>query len=349
MGIDWSIFVKTHMISAPRRSLINFLKRLWLPFAVFVLATNVQRLEAFAEQPHKPPSVKPEIAWPEVTQSARPWTRWWWHGSAVDEKNLTRLLEEYKAVGLGGVEITCIYGVKGNEARNRRYLSPEWIQAMQHTIDEVERLGMGVDLPAGSGWRMGGPSVKLEDANSKLMLEKAQVSAGEVFSRTFDKSVPQVIVAVADSGKEITLTDQISNRSLRWESPAGDSWTVYMLGYTWAGDRVKRPAPGGAGYNINPFSHRSVESYLAMFGEKLDQLPGIRAQFHDSFEYEGDWQPEFLDEFAKRRGYHVEEYLPALAGDGSKDQVARVKCDYRETLSDLVLDSACRTMGKLGT
>ena len=101
---------------------------------------------------------------------------------------------------------------------------------------------------------------------------------------------------------------------------------------------MKRPAPGGAGYNINPFSRRSVESYLAMFGEKLDQLPGIRAQFHDSFEYEGDWQPEFLDTFSRRRGYRLEQYLPALAGDGTKDQVARVKCDYRETLSDLVLD-----------
>ena len=102
--------------------------------------------------------------WPEVTQTARPWTRWWWHGSAVDEANITRLLETYKAAGLGGVEITCIYSVKGTEERNRQYLSPEWIAAVRHTLREAKRLGLGVDLPTGSGWRMGGPSVTDEDA-----------------------------------------------------------------------------------------------------------------------------------------------------------------------------------------
>ncbi len=61
-------------------------------------------------------------------------------------------------------------------------------------------------------------------------------------------------------------------------------------------------------------------------------------RFHDSFEYEGDFQPEFLAEFARRRGYKLEDHLPAFAGEGEADYIARVKCDYRETLSDLVLE-----------
>ena len=35
----------------------------------------------------------------------RPWTRWWWPGSAVDTNNVTRLLTEYRDAGYGGVEI----------------------------------------------------------------------------------------------------------------------------------------------------------------------------------------------------------------------------------------------------
>ena len=31
--------------------------------------------------------------WPTPTNVSRPWTRWWWLGSAVDAKNLSRLLE----------------------------------------------------------------------------------------------------------------------------------------------------------------------------------------------------------------------------------------------------------------
>jgi len=40
------------------------------------------------------------LAWPEATRECRPWTRWWWLGSAVDQTNLTRLLTQYQDAGL---------------------------------------------------------------------------------------------------------------------------------------------------------------------------------------------------------------------------------------------------------
>jgi hypothetical protein len=103
---------------------------------------------------------------------------------------------------------------------------------------------------------------------------------------------------------------------------------------------VKRPAPGGEGRNINPLARQSIENYLDYFGKALGDAPrdGIRAQFHDSYEYEGNWCASFFDEFAKRRGYKLEEHLPALDGKGDPDEVARVKCDYRATVADLVRD-----------
>ncbi|MBS1606386.1 MAG: hypothetical protein JST42_27255, partial [Bacteroidetes bacterium] len=51
-----------------------------------------------------PQRVVPGVGWPAVTQTARPWTRWWWMGSAVDRAGLTWNLEQYKAAGLGGME-----------------------------------------------------------------------------------------------------------------------------------------------------------------------------------------------------------------------------------------------------
>ena len=38
--------------------------------------------------------------WPDAPAEARPGTRWWWLGSAVDEKNLTYNLEEYARAGM---------------------------------------------------------------------------------------------------------------------------------------------------------------------------------------------------------------------------------------------------------
>jgi hypothetical protein len=64
-----------------------------------------------------------------------------------------------------------------------------------------------------------------------------------------------------------------------------------------------------------------------------------RAQYHDSYEYgKTTWTDDFFDEFLKRRGYDLRKHLPELNDEGDKEVVARVKCDYRETISDLHLE-----------
>jgi hypothetical protein len=65
-----------------------------------------------------------QIKWLSITPVTKPWTRWWWMGSAVNPKDLTANMEQYRAAGLGGVEITPIYGVKGYEDQFVEYLSP---------------------------------------------------------------------------------------------------------------------------------------------------------------------------------------------------------------------------------
>ncbi|QDU56231.1 glycosyl hydrolase [Aeoliella mucimassa] len=283
------------------------------------------------------PTATSSVAWPAATTTSRPWTRWWWHGSAVDDANLTRLLDTYHEAGLGGVEITCIYGVQNNDSRNLVYRSDAWVDAVQHVLREANRLGMGVDLPAGSGWRMGGPNITMDLANSRVIVESDQAVGGKTFVKRFAKSTPQSALALNAAGEQVDLTEKIADGKLTWQVPEGD-WTVYSLAYRWSGDRVKRPDPGGEGININPYWKHSVNAFLTDFDSTLNRLPGVRAQFHDSFEYQGDWQPEFLDAFAKRRGFRLEAHLPALAGEGDRELIARVKSDYRETISDLLLE-----------
>src|SRR4051812_7625436 len=36
----------------------------------------------------------PATGWPEITRENKPWTRWWWPGSAVDKASLTQQLEK---------------------------------------------------------------------------------------------------------------------------------------------------------------------------------------------------------------------------------------------------------------
>src|SRR5436189_1207323 len=110
------------------------------------------------------------LAWPATTSEAKPWTRWWWMGSSVDSANLTAELETLAAAGIGGVEVTSIYGVHGSEHASVPYLSDRWIKLLLHAATEARRLGMGLDMPPGSGWRLGGPGVHLEDAVASLRI-----------------------------------------------------------------------------------------------------------------------------------------------------------------------------------
>mgnify|MGYP007087751443 CR=1 FL=1 len=63
-------------------------------------------------------------------------------GSAVDKENLTRNLDAYAKAGMGTMEITPIYGVKGNEANEIPFLSSPWMEMLQYTESEAARLGM---------------------------------------------------------------------------------------------------------------------------------------------------------------------------------------------------------------
>ena len=34
-----------------------------------------------------------DLSWPAITKEAKPWTRWWWLGSAVDQEGITYRLD----------------------------------------------------------------------------------------------------------------------------------------------------------------------------------------------------------------------------------------------------------------
>jgi hypothetical protein len=108
--------------------------------------------------------------------------------------------------------------------------------------------------------------------------------------------------------------------------------------------KVKRPAPGGEGYMLNPFYRPAIDKYLERFTRTFASYRGKlpRSMYHDSFEYQVNWSPDFPDEFAKRRGYRIENEYAALFGDDASDHAARVRCDYRETMSDLLLENFTR-------
>jgi len=253
----------------------------------------------------------------------------------VDKTNLTGLLTEYRDAGIGGVEICPIYGAKGSEDRFIDFLSPKWMEMLAHTAAECKRLGLGLDLTTGTGWPFGGPNVTPDIASAKVVLKRYDVAGAEQFKADLPQGQLQCLMAYSDKNEQLNLTDKVADRHFEWKAPAG-KWRLYAVLESSPVQKVKRAAPGGEGNVLDPYSVRALNQYLTRFDKAFADYHGEkpRSWFHDSFEYYGaQWTPDFLHEFEARRGYDLRPQLPALFGEGPEDTVARVKSDYRETIS----------------
>ena len=115
---------------------------------------------------------------------------------------------------------------------------------------------------------------------------------------------------------------------------------VYTVEIGRTKQKVKRAAPGGEGWVVDHFDREAVHNYLDRF-EKAFAASGVpypHTFFNDSYEvYKANWTPTLFDEFLKRRGYDLRDHLPELLG--YKDDGNQVLSDYRETLSDLLLEN----------
>ncbi len=280
-----------------------------------------------------------ETNWPEATQTSKPWTRWWWMNNGVDKENLSRELTEFAQMGIGGVEITPIYGVKGEEDRTIEFLSPQFNTIINYTAEEASRLGLGVDLPAGSGWRNGGPFVPREKGLWNIKIEKRKLKSGDKINILKDYQDAACATFLPENGLAEVL--EIDKPFL-----AKTNGTIFVALRIKSRDKVKRPANGGEGWAIDTFNEDITIWYLKEFWKRLGIENGkIRCFFHDSFEYTGDFTTDFLSQFETRRGYKLEKYLHALDSEcRDAELIARVKSDYRQTLSDLVLESFIQPM-----
>ena len=379
------------------------MKRLCFSLAVLALISSPS-----AQQP-------PERDWPAVRRETKPWTRWWWHGSAVDRASLSAELKTLRQAGIGGVEITPIYGVRGEETRFIPYLSQSWVEMLDHTLREAARVDIGVDMATGTGWPFGGPWVTDDMAPRTLahktwtleagqqlaepirlqqaplvralgnqIYEVGEVKPGEpkpigtsqqpqtrkdvrplqisdlahpvtanknlqalaIEQVKYPRDLPvTAVIACGESGKVIDLTPRVSgDRLLDWKAP--ERSTIYAVFAGWHGKLVERAAPGGEGHVIDHFSTSAIRSYLARFDRAFERRNALtlRAFFNDSYEVDdasgqGDWTPRLFEEFRARRGYDLRHHLPALFSRDAGDRGARVIADYRETISDLLLDT----------
>lgn len=132
----------------------------------------------------------------QKVSTAKPWTYWWWMGSAVKTADIQQQLKTFQQSGLGGVHIIPIYGAKGAEKDFLTFLSKDWMDALEYTVEEGSKLGLGVDMTTGTGWPFGGPNVSAADGAKQLDWANA---ASDI------KNTNQMVKRAAPGGEGLVL------------------------------------------------------------------------------------------------------------------------------------------------
>ena len=153
--------------------------------------------------------------------------------------------------------------------------------------------------------------------------------------------------SIIDPSKVIDITQYMDTDSrLSWDAPEG-TWMVLRIGQTTTGVQ-NHPAPdGGWGLECDKYSREAYDFHFDhFFGDLLEALGplaarGLAGGLIDSYETGmQNWTREFPQEFAKRRGYDLRKYLPAMTGRvvESREVSERFLWDIRRTCADLMGD-----------
>lgn len=223
-----------------------------------------------------------------------------------------------------------IYSAKGSEPGSEDLDAAKWKQSLKIK---------GIELSAAS---------KINHYEGK------NGSIWRVSESTTQEQVPDA--ACVPLAKMINISQYLSaDGHLNWNVPAGH-WTIVRFGHTSTG-HTNATGGGGKGLECDKFNPEAIKlQFNGWFGEAIKQAgPALAAKVLNTFHIDSwecgsqNWSPVFRDEFKKRRGYDILDYLPVMAGIPVESTATseRFLHDVRQTISELVVDVFYETMAKL--
>jgi hypothetical protein len=293
-------------------------------------------------------------------REAGPWVFWIFFENVMAKEEITRELEEMAAAGIAGAELRFLsmHGFSGKPGpwfdpegwarlgqQPLEFLSPEFVDVLEHACAEAQRLGLRLAIGTGMGWPPGGPWIAPQYRAKHLAWQAREISGPTIYE---DKELPPDSMVLAwrlgpngDSktvvaGPFRSLTGNIQwqgqTGSMRWEVPEG-RWLVGTFRVTLGGLCDK-----GNGPEADPGSREAVLFHLNHVFGRLD--PRLSKYYgttlvdvtSDSWEYERGgnryWSTTILDRFAASAGYDLREKMYALLEHGPEQQ--RVLADLEQ-------------------
>ena len=285
--------------------------------------------------------------------TTKPWAFWWWMGNAVTKEGIKKNMEDYARAGIGGLHIIPVYGVKGFEKSFVPYLSKQWGEMLNYTLEEARNFNLGIDMTLGTGWPFGGKDINNQQNAQRLFFQKIDITEGQHiivknYSATNIQSGAELqsVILYEENGMEgRDVTTCITKKGFLTLKNSKKGQYLLLQYSVPTSQKVKRAAPGGEGLVLDYFSSEAVNSYLQTFQNALGNYryksPNFRAYYNDSYEVsQANWTLSFPDQFKVRRGYDVKPFLRIFdKKDTLTDDERRICTDYYETIADLVCES----------
>ncbi|MFI2413655.1 glycosyl hydrolase [Streptomyces sp. NPDC018947] len=316
----------------------------------------------------------------------RPKFRWWWPDALVDADEIRREIDQIADAGFGGVEIAAVTHSVSEPIDPSRHGwgTPAWTDAVETALRQAKKRGVVVDLTLGPAWPAAVPGIT-PDSNAaikELAHGVAVVPGGTAFTGPLPEPVtapdsaattrkvrsvqaarvvagtsPTAFPTRLEKDSVVDLTSRAEGERLEWTAPDDGTWLVIACYERGSGQRPEGPAhTTPPSYVVDHFSEAGTRAVID-FWESRVLTPRMRkllretggALFEDSIEIETHatlWTPGIMSEFARRMGYSLAPYLPALLQTKEKYAFAfddatnkAVRRDYMEVVTELYVEN----------
>jgi len=154
----------------------------------------------------------------------------------------------------------------------------------------------------------------------------------------------------------IDLTSKMKpDGSLEWDVPEGN-WVIMRLGYSLTGRQNHPASPEATGLEVDKLDavavRKYINTYLDMYKDATGGLmgsKGLQYMVLDSYEAgHMNWTKSLPEEFARRRGYDMNIWIPVLAGKvvKSRDASEQFLWDFRKTIGELIAENHYDVIGE---
>jgi len=272
---------------------------------------------------------------------------WWWSGDTLNTDRLISQIRELHKKGISGVQVNYSHlDTPGwmTDQDKPEIFSEDWWKVYSKVSKECARLNMGIGLSTYTiDWPRGAPNLFYKLFYSKPHLNAIEIQTGEIImagtGEEIEKIIPEDAFAARAYRSEegtplkggIDLTAKIKNGVLSWKAPEG-IWEIWIFRAVRKEGSVNPLMEGSGDTIINgffrPFEERapgrSSKGLNYFFNDELHIVVGKYA-----------WNPDFAEQFMKRKGYDLFEVLPAMWVDIG-NITPKVRMDYADVRMSLI-------------